>query len=93
MNTHNTTTSDDNRFEVELKEEKKIEGTWFCLMCAKPATRTVVIGKVENDYGDDYELCDDEQCLENAMDDLLDEYKHMKSRRKQLTEMENWGFK
>jgi hypothetical protein len=62
-------------FEVEIKEEKRLSGNslgFECAQCGETATRLIVIGKVENRSGDDYEICDSDKCESRALDDAIE---------------------
>ncbi len=60
--------------EIEIKQEKSLMGnvgSFECAQCGETATRIVVIGRVQDIYGQDYEICGSDRCEDRALDDYI----------------------
>lgn len=79
--------------EVELKIERTLAYPGSACICGNPATKTVMVGEIQNSYGTDYDLCPREECLERAMDSEIEEIEYVRNHRRELTTMEHCSMR
>lgn len=78
--------------EVELKKESCLENSRTCL-CGRPATRIVLVGEIQNSYGTDYDLCAMEACLNDAMDNFIEDMQYTRYHRNELMAAEHFDLR
>lgn len=54
------------RIEIELEEKKRLPSDGSRCIHGRVTATLVVIGKIQNAYGSEYPICEDDECLDLA---------------------------
>lgn len=78
------------QIEIEVKEEKKSDGV--CPMCGDQATKTILIGEVQDKHGSWHEVCDSKHCEDLTLDQVLETIEDAIKNAKEYRELDNYEY-